>query len=174
MRWMLVTGGAAVLLYGAFVLLTQLANRSVTRELRDLPQGERARKVMLLTLPSGRTIPVNYLREADVVYAGSDGRWWRELRGDGAPVLLEICGEALRRHARAIENDSARTQDVFARLRPTVPSWLPDWLNGVLVEIRLDVEPTAKGPRDLGPSSDSDPADLDPSRRGGPTRSLLR
>ena len=137
MRWLVMTGGAALLLYGAFVLLTQLANRSVTRELRDLPQGERGTKVMLLTLPSGRTIPVNYLREADVVYAGSDGRWWRELRGDGAPVALEIRGEALSGHARAIENDPARTQDVFARLRPTVPSWLPDWLNGVLVEIRM-------------------------------------
>ena len=147
MRWMLMTGWAAVLLCVAFVLLTQLANRSVTRELRDLPQGERATKVMLLTLPSGRTIPVNYLREADVVYAGSDGRWWRELRGDGAPVALEVRGEALRGHARAIENDSARTQDVFARLRPTAPSWLPDWLNGVLVEIRLD----ARSPRLTSP-----------------------
>jgi len=94
--------------------------------------------VLLLTLPSGRTIPVNYLRETDVVYAGSDGRWWRELRGDGAPVALEIRGEALRGHAQAIESDPAHTHDVFARLRPTVPSWLPDWLNGVLVEIRFD------------------------------------
>ena len=140
MRWLVLTGGAVLLLYGAFLLLTQLANRSVTRELRALPQGERADRVMLLTLPSGRTIPVNYLREGDVVYAGADGRWWRELRGDGAPVALETRGETLRGHARAIENDPARTHDVFARLRPTVPSWLPDWLNGVLVEIRLHVE----------------------------------
>ncbi|MCY4026066.1 MAG: hypothetical protein OXH75_07090 [Acidobacteria bacterium] len=142
-RWLVLTGGAVLLLYGAFLLLTQLGNRSVTRELRALPQGERADRVMLLTLPSGRSIPVNYLREGDVVYAGADGRWWRELRGDGAPVALEIRGEALGGHARAIENDPARTHDVFARLRPTVPSWLPDWLNGVLVEIRLDVESTA-------------------------------
>ena len=83
MRGMVLTGGAVLLLFGVFVLLTQLANRSVTRALRALPQGERAKKVMLLTLPSGRTIPVNYLREADIVYAGSDGRWWRELRGEG-------------------------------------------------------------------------------------------
>ena len=150
MRWLVLTGGAVLLLYGAFVLLTQLANRSVARELRDLPQGERAARVMLLTLPSGRTIPVNYLREANVVYAGSDGRWWRELRGDGAPVALEIRGEAFSGHARTIENDPARTRDVFARLRPSVPSWLPDWLNGVLVEIRLD----ARSPR-LTPSPDS-------------------
>ena len=101
MRWIMMTGGATLLLYGVFVLLTQLANRSVTRELGDLPQGERAQKVMLLTLPSGRTIPVNYLREAEVVYAGSDGRWWRELQRDGAPVVLEIRGEALGGHARA-------------------------------------------------------------------------
>ena len=122
------------------------------RELRTAPEGERAKKVMLLTLPSGRTIPVNYLREADIVYAGSDGRWWRELRGDGASVALEIRGEALRGHARAIENDPAHTHDVFARLRPTVPSWLPDRLNGVLVEIRLHIEPTrsARDERDRG------------------------
>ena len=80
---MVLTGEAVLLLFGVFVLLTQLANRSVTRALRALPPGERAKKVMLLTLPSGRTIPVNYLREADIVYAGSDGRWWRELRGEG-------------------------------------------------------------------------------------------
>ena len=150
-RWLVLTGGAVLLLYAAVLLLTQLANRSVTRELRALPQGERADRVMLLTLPSGRTIPVNYLREGDVVYAGADGRWWRELRGAGAPIALEIRGEALRGHARAIENDPPRTHDVFARLRPTVPSWLPDWLNGVLVEIRLDVESTAGERERVGP-----------------------
>ena len=146
MQWLVWTGGAVLLLYGGLVLLTQLGNRSVTRELRAFPQGERAKKVMLLTLPSGRTIPVNYLREADMVHAGSDGRWWRELRGDGAPVSLEIRGETLHGDARAVENDPARTHDVFARLRPTVPSWLPDWLNGVLVEIELHTKPTVEDP----------------------------
>lgn len=137
MRWLVLTGGAVLLLFGVFLLLVQAANRLVTRELRAEPRGERAKNMMLLTLPSGRTVPADYLREADIVYAGSDGRWWRELRGDGAPVALEIRGEALGGHARAIENDPARTHDVFARLRPTVPAWLPDWLNGVFVEIRL-------------------------------------
>ena len=33
----------------------------------------------------------------------------------------------------AIEDDPARTRDVFSRLRPRTPSCLPDWLNGVLV-----------------------------------------
>ena len=146
MRWLVLTGGAILLLYGGFVLLTQVGNRSVTRELRASPQGERAKKVMLLTLPSGRSIPVNYLREADMVYAGSDGRWWRELRGDGAPVTLEIRGETLHGEARAVENDPRRTHDVFARLRPTVPSWLPDWLNGVLVEIQLHAKPAPEKP----------------------------
>jgi len=31
----MMTGGATLLLYGVFVLLMQLANRSVTRELHD-------------------------------------------------------------------------------------------------------------------------------------------
>ena len=52
------------------------------------PNGERARKVMLLTLPSGRELPVNYLREGDRVYAGADGRWWRELAAGNAPVTV--------------------------------------------------------------------------------------
>jgi hypothetical protein len=65
---------------------SRVANPRVVLELRQRPDGERASRVMLVTLPSGRTIPVNYLREADKVYAGADGRWWRELRGGGATL----------------------------------------------------------------------------------------
>jgi hypothetical protein len=108
-------------------------NRNAIRDLRTDPGGERARKVMLLTLPSGKEIPVNYLREGDRVYAGADFPWWRELRGDGGRVRLLIRGEVLDGHARAIEDDEALRSQVFARLRPTAPSW-----TGTLVEISLD------------------------------------
>ncbi len=110
-----------------------IANPRVERELIDEPAGERARKVMLLTLPSGRRLPVNYLREGGMVYAGADGRWWHELRGDGVAVTLLVRGETLAGTARAVEDDPDYTQRVFAKLRPNA---LPGF--GTLVEIRLD------------------------------------
>ncbi len=115
------------LAYGAFI-----ANPRVERELREDPNGERARKVMLITLPSGRTIPVNYLRDAEVVYAGADGRWWRELRDEGAPVQLLLRGETRAGHGRAIEDEPDHRAAVFSRLRPTAPKF-----TGTLVQIDL-------------------------------------
>jgi hypothetical protein len=113
--------------------LDRFSNPGVIEELRREPDGERARKVMVLTLPSGRLIPVNYLREGARVYAGADGRWWRELAGDPKPVELLVRGERLEGLARAVRDDSDYTKDVFARLRPkAVPGF------GTLIEIRLD------------------------------------
>ena len=37
-------------------------------------------------------------------------------------------------------DDRANIDDVFARLRPKAPDWLPDWLNGMLVVITLDTK----------------------------------
>jgi hypothetical protein len=130
----------ALLFGGVIVYFSAFANPRIEAELRRAPDGEHARKVMLLALPSGRTLPVNYLREGATLYAGADGSWWRELRGAGAPVELFVRGETLRGHALAIEDDPGRTRDVFDRLRPSVPRWLPDALNGVLVEIQLQGE----------------------------------
>ena len=117
---------------GVPVYLVRVENPAVERELRERPDGERARKVMLLTLPSGRTLPVNYLREGDTVYAAADGRWWRELRGAGAPVELFVRGEALGGHARAVEDDPELRSAVFDRLRPTAPK-----IFGTLIQIEL-------------------------------------
>ncbi|MBW2270199.1 MAG: hypothetical protein JRH16_16650 [Deltaproteobacteria bacterium] len=108
-------------------------NSGVIRELTANPDGERARKVMLLTLPSGKAIPVNYLREDQNVYAGADFPWWRELRGDGGEVTVLIRGQTLEGHGQAIEGDSALRTSVFEKLRPTAPKW-----TGTLVEIVLD------------------------------------
>jgi hypothetical protein len=88
---------------------------------------------MLVTLPSGKTIPVNYLREDPFVWAGADFPWWRELRGEGDRVSLLVAGEELSGHGRAIEDDPDRRASIFARLRPDA---LPFF--GTLVEIRLD------------------------------------
>jgi hypothetical protein len=53
----------------------RMTNPDVAQEVRANPTGERAAKVMLLTLPSARMIPVNFLLEDGRVYAGADGRW---------------------------------------------------------------------------------------------------
>src|SRR5262245_12354235 len=91
----------------------------VIRELRENPQGEQARKVMVLTLPSGRPVTINYLREGQTVYAAADFPWWRELRGGGGRGSCLIRGEELHGYIRAIEDDPKRRAAVFARLRPT-------------------------------------------------------
>jgi hypothetical protein len=46
-----------------------------------------------------------------------------------------IRGAQLAGHATVVLDDPARTHDVFARLRPNAPAWLPDWLNGKLVVV---------------------------------------
>ena len=40
-------------------------------------------------------------------------------------------------HARTVLDDPDYTADVFSRLRPTVPGWLPSWLNAKLVVVTL-------------------------------------
>jgi hypothetical protein len=112
--------------------MEHVENPAVVRELREQPDGARARKVMLLTLPSGRALPVNYLREGETIYVAADGRWWRELRGFGGRVQLFVRGQALAGHARAIEDEPARRSAIFDRLRPTAPK-----LFGTLIEIEL-------------------------------------
>ncbi len=129
--------GVAVLVAAAVPALLfyfdSIANPRVTRELEADPAGALANRVMLLTLPSGRRLPVNYLREGDRVYAGADGRWWKELEGEGFPVTVWIRGESLSGTGRAVLDDPAHRKDVFSRLRPKA---LPGF--GTLVEIRLD------------------------------------
>jgi hypothetical protein len=126
------------LVFGGYVLYARLiGNPRVVEELLSNPDGPRADRVMLITLPDGRVLPVNYLREGDTVYVGVDGLWWREFSGGSRPVKLLIRGESLIGHALAILDDPAHTEAVFARLRPTAPAWLPGRMRGVLVEVTL-------------------------------------
>ena len=129
---LLVAAVAFRLLYGPIV------NRRVMDEIAADPQGERSGIVMALTLPDGRTLPVNYRREGDYVYAGADGRWWRTLRDGNAPVTILIQGETLTGRARVVFDDPEFKAAVFSRLRPNVPSWLPSWLDAHLIVIDLD------------------------------------
>ena len=113
-------------------------NAKVAEDIRNNPDGDRAKRSMLLTLADGTMYPVNYLKEDPLVFMGIDGLWWREFRGDGAPVTMLIRGEVLSGHAKVVLDDQAYVDDIFARLRPTAPEWLPDWANGKLVVITLD------------------------------------
>jgi hypothetical protein len=117
---------------GIWFYFERVANPRVSRELVEQPDGERAAKVMLVTLPSGRRIPVNYLREGAMVYAAADGSWWKELAGGPFPVTLLVRGETLAGDARAVRDDRDYTEHVFAKLRPNAIKGF-----GTLVEIRL-------------------------------------
>jgi hypothetical protein len=121
-----------LVMVGMWFYYDSVANPRVIRELIAKPDGERAQKVMLLTLPSGRRLPVNYLREGDRIYAGADGRWWKELVGDGVAVTLLVRGEALTGTARAVRDDPEYTAEVFSRLRPNAIKGF-----GTLIEVRL-------------------------------------
>ncbi|MFT5444083.1 MAG: hypothetical protein ACI8W3_003135 [Myxococcota bacterium] len=91
---------------------------------------------MLLTLPSGKRVPVNYWRNEGLVYAAADGTWWKDLRGAGAPVTVVIQGETLTGIGRAIEDDPGRTKEVIARLCPTAVKGF-----GTLIEITPRAHP---------------------------------
>ena len=139
LKWSIVAIAVVALLYGALRLYsTFVMNVNVVEELQSNPQGERAGIVMLLTLPDGRRLPVNYIREGNTVFVGADGSWWRLFGDSGAPVTVLIRGETLTGLAQAVLDDPDYTHEVFGRLRPTVPDWLPDWLNGKLIVITLD------------------------------------
>ena len=115
-------------------------NTRVMNEIRSEPFGERARKTMIVTLEDGRVYPVNFLREDGRVYMGIDGLWWRVFQGEGSRVQMEINDQIVTGTGVVILDDPARVDDVFSRLRPTVPEWLPRALNGKLVEITPDAE----------------------------------
>jgi hypothetical protein len=121
-------GVAGLALYYPYV-----ANPRVERELLEDPDGERARREMLITLPSGRRLPVNYWRDGEFVYAAADGGWWKELAEEASPVTVLVRGETLSGQARAVTDDPEHTARVFAELRPNAIKGF-----GTLVEVKLD------------------------------------
>ena len=118
-----------------------IVNPNVIVELEVDPESELALKVMSLTLPDGKKIPVNYLRDGAVVYVGADGRWWRNFssveENGGDNVELRIQGSTFKGRAVAITDNMEYRDEVFTRLRPNAPTWLPEWMKGVLVKITL-------------------------------------
>ncbi len=133
----------SALLFVLVVILTlnfvpgETTNQRVERELRVDPDGSTARRVMMVSLPDGRSLPVNYLREIGLVFIGVDGFWWRQFTGEGQPVEMFIRGERVHGHARTVLDRPDYVSDIFKRLRPKVPAWLPSWLNGKLIVIEV-------------------------------------
>ena len=127
----------ALLTLGGLKFRVSVVNDRVIEEIKANPMGARAQRTMIVTLRDGRIFPVNYLVEDGRVYMGIDGLWWRAFQGEGSSVTLFIQGEQIEGHATVILDDPARVKDVFSRLRPTVPKWLPDQLNGKLVEVSV-------------------------------------
>ncbi|MGR8949617.1 MAG: hypothetical protein ACU84Q_16360 [Gammaproteobacteria bacterium] len=132
-----ITGIAVIAVFLFALYFVKIMNPAVVAELKAEPNGARAKIVMLLSFPSGKQLPVNYLRDGNLVYAGADFGWWRELNTDdsGVPVTMLIQGQNLHGTARAILDQPQYRDEIFARLRPTAPNWLPDWAKAVLVEI---------------------------------------
>ena len=138
-KWTLIIGVLCLLAVAALrAYYIYRVNPRVVEELRNDPDGERARQVMLLTFPDGRAFPVNYLHEGNEVFVGADGRWWRAFRDGNVPVKALIRGRELSGRARTVMDDREYTRAVFERLRPNVPDWLPEWLDAYLVVIELD------------------------------------
>ena len=140
-KWF-VAGVVVLLVVGSVAMKWRgdTVNTRVMNEIRSDPFGERARKTMIVTLDDGRVYPVNFLREDGRVYMGIDGLWWRVFRGAGSRVQMEINDQVVTGTGVVILDDLSRVDDVFSRLRPTVPEWLPRALNGKLVEITPDAQ----------------------------------
>ena len=128
----------------AGVVFSLIVNPIVSSELRNNPNGKEAREAMLLTF-EGRTLPVNYLKEGNKVYIGVDGRWWRAFAGKGIPVSMLIIGETYKGFGELAPDDPVYIKNVFSRLRPTTPDWLPSWLHAQLVVITLDSKEEKSG-----------------------------
>lgn len=139
LKWTaIVIAVGAILLLLAGIFFSLVVNPAVMEELRTNPGGEEAQRAMLITYKN-RTLPVNYLKEGSAVYMAIDGRWWREFREE-MPVTMLIKGETYRGTGIVVLDDPGYVKDVFSRLRPTAPEWLPAWLNGRLVVITLETD----------------------------------
>ena len=96
--------------------------------------------VMLITLKQRdsaemKTFPVDYLREGNMVYIGSDSDWWKHLEG-GAEVVMLIQGAEVTGRATPIVDDPERSSAGFRKLRP----WTymrAEWTGAVFVEVEI-------------------------------------
>ncbi len=96
--------------------------------------------VMLITMKQRdsaemKTFPVDYLREGNMVYIGSDSSWWKHLEG-GAAVTMLIQRTEVSGWATPIIDDPERSSAGFKKLRP----WTylrAEWTGAVFVEVEI-------------------------------------
>ena len=138
--WLTLLGTAILILLLWLPQRVEGTNARVIQEIKTNPLGERAARTMVVTLADGRIYPVNYLKEGGLVFMGIDGRWWRAFQGAGQSVNMLIKNESFSGHGRVVLDNQEYVDQVFARLRPKAPSWLPAWLNGKLVVIELTAQ----------------------------------
>jgi hypothetical protein len=96
--------------HAPFAVFNRVGNPGIRLLLQSPLHALASRQLALITVTgrrSGRTytIPVGYRREGNVVRIGvgwpSRKSWWRNLRGEGAPVRMRIRGQDLGGHAVA-------------------------------------------------------------------------
>ena len=73
------------------------------------------------------------------MFVGADGRWWRAFPTSMCQSLYSSRAKSYPGETRTVMDDPEYTRDVFERLRPNVPKWLPDWLDAYLIVIDLEV-----------------------------------
>ena len=97
-------------------------------------------RTMLITLENRetsqpKTFPVNYLREEEMVYIGSDFGWEKHLQG-GAEVRMLIRGKEYVGWALPILDDPERSTAGLRKLRPRTYK-LAEWIGSVFVEVQM-------------------------------------
>ena len=109
-----------------FAIFNRTANPLIRSVLRSPAHGLFSRNLALITVTgrrSGRsfTIPVGYREKGDrvTIEVGwpERKRWWRNLRGEGAPVQLVLHGKRRAGHATA-RGDEQSGVTVEVRLEP--------------------------------------------------------
>jgi hypothetical protein len=129
-----------VLIFAVIAVLLLISHVLVPVVLKSKQHALLSGHIMLITMTKRETgnlitFPVDYLREGNTVYAGSDSTWWKNLEG-GAEVYLLIQGTEYVGWATPITDNLDRIKEGFKKLRPWT-YWRASWSGAVLVEIQL-------------------------------------
>ena len=120
--------------------LVAVYNPVVTTILQSDQHALLSGRTMLITLENRetsqlKTFPVNYLREGDMVYIGSDFGWEKHLQG-GAEVRMLIQGKEYVGWALPILDDPERSTAGLRKLRPRTYK-LAEWIGSVFVGVTM-------------------------------------
>ncbi|MGE0824391.1 MAG: hypothetical protein AB7P18_20035 [Candidatus Binatia bacterium] len=145
-----------------------VAHRLVPTILRSEQHALLSGRIMLITMKTRETsqsltFPVDYLREGNTVYVGSDSGWWKHLEG-GAEVHLLIAGSEVMGWATPILDDPERSKAGFKQLRPwTYKRAL--WSGAVFAKSRSSPRPRRTSYRIPEHAPDATPGYYVPHRR---------